>query len=211
MDSEPYGGVTLELIYDRTKGIAKYTDILAKPSGDAEIQKNRERLKSPNLGESDKANLRDTLPENRKLVEQKLKDLQKDYPTRLSQDETKQLTEKLMADRQKMAALLFGLPGSQIQFNASSSNDNLDKMINIDPMNPSQTGDISLKNNFTSHFSAQNFSDLIPVHSGLVLTRAATDYFFGHCFKRVRLIADVPGISRHVFISNLEIHIGLIR
>src|SRR2546423_12748327 len=70
---------------------------------------------------------------------------------------------------------------------------------------------ISLKNNFTSHFSAQKFSDLIPVHSGLVLTRAATDDFFGHCFKRVRLIADVPGISRHVFKSNLEIHIGLIR
>jgi len=124
------------------KDIARYNDILAKPLGDAEIQKNRERLKSPNLGESDKANLRDTLPENRKLVEQKLKGLQKDYPTRLSQDETKQLTEKVMADRQKMAALLFGLPASQIQFNASSSNDNPDKMINIDPMNPSQTGDI---------------------------------------------------------------------
>src|ERR1051325_11393735 len=58
---------------------------------------------------------------------------------------------------------------------------------------------ISLKNNFTSHFSAQNFSDLIPVHSGLVLTRAVTDYFLGHCFKRVRLIADVASISRHVF------------
>src|SRR5207244_4142578 len=70
---------------------------------------------------------------------------------------------------------------------------------------------ISLKNNFTSHFNAQKFSDLIPVHSGLVLTRAVTDYFFGHCFKRVRLIADVPGISRHVLKSNLEIHIGLIR
>jgi hypothetical protein len=36
---------------------------------------------------------------------------------------------------------------------------------------------ISLKSNFTSHFSAQNFSDLIPVHSGLVLARAVTDYF----------------------------------
>src|SRR5262245_18767650 len=69
----------------------------------------------------------------------------------------------------------------------------------------------SLENNFTSHFSAQNFSDLIPVHSGLVLTRAVTDDFFGHCFKRVRLIADVPGIGRHVLKSNLEIHIGLIR
>jgi len=65
------------------KDIARYTDILAKPLGNAEIQKNRERLKSPNLGESDKANLRDTLPENRKLVEQKLKDLQKDYPARI--------------------------------------------------------------------------------------------------------------------------------
>jgi hypothetical protein len=124
------------------KDIARYTDILAKPLGNAEIQKNRERLKSPNLGESDKANLRDTLPENRKLVEQKLKDLQKDYPARISQDETKQLTEKLGADRQKMAALLFGLPASQTQFNASSSDDNPDKIINIDPMNPSQTGDI---------------------------------------------------------------------
>jgi hypothetical protein len=69
----------------------------------------------------------------------------------------------------------------------------------------------SLDNNFTSHFSAQNFSDLIPVHSGLVLTRAGTDYFLCHCFKRVRLIADVAGISRHVFVRNLEIHIGLIR
>src|SRR5262245_40090809 len=69
----------------------------------------------------------------------------------------------------------------------------------------------SLKYNFASHFGAQNLSDLIPVHSGLVLTRTVTDYFFGHCFKRVRLIADVPGISRHVLISNLEIHIGLIR
>src|SRR5215475_3979598 len=77
------------------------------------------------------------------------------------------------------------------------------------PLSPCIT--ISLKNNFTSHFSAQNFSDLIPVHSGLVLTRAVTDYFFGHCFKRVRLIADVSGISRHVLKSNLEIHIGLIR
>src|SRR5438132_6827020 len=70
---------------------------------------------------------------------------------------------------------------------------------------------ISFKDKFTSHFSAQNFSDLIPVHSGLVLTRAITDYLFGHCFKRGGLIADVPGISRHVFISDLEIHIGLIR
>src|SRR6476646_3857135 len=41
------------------------------------------------------------------------------------------------------------------------------------------------KNNFTCHLSAQNFSDLIPAHSGLVLTRAVTDYFFGHCLKRV--------------------------
>src|SRR5262245_56174283 len=70
---------------------------------------------------------------------------------------------------------------------------------------------ISLKNNFTRHFSAQNASDLIPVHPGLVLTLAVTDYLFRHCFKRGRLIADVPGISRHVLKSNLEIHIGLIR
>src|SRR5262245_34328228 len=69
----------------------------------------------------------------------------------------------------------------------------------------------SPKDDFASHFSAQNPSDLIPVHSGLVLTRAVTDYFFGHCFKRGCLIADVPGISCHVLISNLEIHIGLIR
>jgi hypothetical protein len=52
------------------------------------------------------------------------------------------LSEKLITDRQKMAPLLFGLPGSQIQFNASTSRDNPDKMINIDPMNPSKTGDI---------------------------------------------------------------------
>src|SRR4029077_5515596 len=61
----------------------------------------------------------------------------------------------------------------------------------------------SLKHKFTSHFSPQHFSDLIPVHSGLVLTRAVTDDFFGHCFKRVRLIADVPGISRHVLKRDL--------
>src|SRR4051812_19033125 len=30
----------------------------------------------------------------------------------------------------------------------------------------------SFKGDFTSHFSAQNFSDLIPVHSGLVLACA---------------------------------------
>jgi hypothetical protein len=41
-----------------------------------------------------------------------------------------------------MAPLLFGVPGSQIQFNPSTSNDNPDKMINIDPMPPSKTGDI---------------------------------------------------------------------
>ena len=139
-------------------------------------------MKGPNLGESDKANLRDTLPENRKLVEQKLKDLQQDYPTRLSQDKSKQLTEKLTADRQRMAALLFVLPGSQIQCNPSSSNDNPDKMINIDPMNPSQTGDISFQNKFTNVFIAQNFSVIIPAHSGLVLNLGATDYFLGHFF-----------------------------
>jgi len=56
----------------------------------------------------------------------------------------------------------------------------------------------SLEDHVASHFSTQNFSDLIPVHSGLVLTRAATDYFLGHGFTRVGLIADVPGIRRHV-------------
>src|SRR5437763_14548426 len=67
------------------------------------------------------------------------------------------------------------------------------------------------KNKFTSHFTAKKFSELIPVHSGLVLTRAATDYFLGHCFECVGIIADIPGISRHVLISDLEIHIGLVR
>jgi len=42
----------------------------------------------------------------------------------------------------------------------------------------------SLNIDFTSHFSAQNFSDLIPVHSGLVLTRTATDYSLRDCFMR---------------------------
>jgi hypothetical protein len=41
-----------------------------------------------------------------------------------------------------MAPLLFGLPQSQIQFNTSTTNDDPDKMINIDPMPPSKTGDI---------------------------------------------------------------------
>ena len=68
--------------------------------------------------------------------------MQQQYPTRLSDDEKKQLTDKLAADRQKMAPLLFGLPASQIQFNTSPSNDDPGKMINIDPMNPKTTGDI---------------------------------------------------------------------
>src|SRR5256885_15175054 len=72
---------------------------------------------------------------------------------------------------------------------------------------------ISLKSNFTNHFGTQKSSDLPPVHSGLVLTRGVTNYLFGHCFKCIdgRLIADVPGISRDVFKSDLKIHIGLIR
>src|SRR5690242_9784563 len=70
---------------------------------------------------------------------------------------------------------------------------------------------ISLKSNFTNHFGAQKSSDLPPAHSGLVLTRGVTNYLFGYCFKRIdrRLIADVPGISRDVFKSDLKIHIGL--
>jgi len=122
--------------------IAKYSDIVNNPPSDAQIEKNKQYLKNPALGESEKAKLRDTLPENRPQVEAKLKALQQQYPTRLSDDEKKQLTDKLAADRQKMAPLLFGLPASQIQFNTSPSNDDPGKMINIDPMNPNTTGDI---------------------------------------------------------------------
>ena len=122
--------------------IRRYSDILLKTWGEAEIQKNREYLKNPNLGEADKAKLRDTLPENRMQVEQKLKDLQKQYPTRLSEDDKKQIQADIDADRRRMSSLLFGLPSSQIQFNASSSNDDPDKMINIDRMTPTTTGDV---------------------------------------------------------------------
>ena len=130
------------------KDIARYTQILNKPPSEAEIKKNREYLKNPKVSEAEKANLRDTLPENRNQVEQKLKNLQKQYPTRLSDAEQKQLTDKLAADRQKMAPLLFGLPASQIQFNSSTSNDDPDKMINIDPMTPNTTGDILGKEHY---------------------------------------------------------------
>lgn len=123
--------------------ISRYKGILDKPPlTDAEAKKNRGLLNSGNLGETDKAKLWETLPENRKQIEQRLKDLENKYPTRLSDDEKKQLTGQLAADRQAMAPLLFGLPKSQIQFNSSTTNDDPDKMINIDPMPQSKTGDI---------------------------------------------------------------------
>ena len=40
----------------------------------------------------------------------------------------------------------------------------------------------SFQNKFTNVFNAQNFSVLIPAHSGLVLNLGATDYFLGHFF-----------------------------
>jgi hypothetical protein len=123
--------------------IARFKGILDKsPLGKAEADKNRELIKSGKLGEADNSRLRETLPENRKEIEQRLKDLESKYPKRLGEDEKKQLTQQLGADRQAMAPLLFGLPKSQIQFNASTTNDDPDKMINIDPMPPSRTGDI---------------------------------------------------------------------
>jgi hypothetical protein len=128
--------------------IARYRNILDNPLSEAQIQKYRKDLKNPNLGESDKARISEMLPENQKQIEEKLKNLQTEFPTRLSDGEKQQLTGKLMADRQKMAPLLFGLPESQIQFNASTSRDNPDKMINIDPMNPSKTGDILGKEHY---------------------------------------------------------------
>ena len=70
---------------------------------------------------------------------------------------------------------------------------------------------ISFKNKFPNQFSAQDFSEFVSVHSGLVLTGTAADYFLGHCFEFGGLIADVTGISRHIFVSDLEIHIGLVR
>src|SRR6185503_15645978 len=70
---------------------------------------------------------------------------------------------------------------------------------------------ISLKDDFASHLDAENFPDLIAVDSRLVLTRAAANYLFGHGFEGVGLVADVPGISRHILERNLQIHIGLIR
>jgi hypothetical protein len=122
--------------------IARYKDILDKPMGAAEAEKNRKILKSGVLGKSESAKLEEALPENRKQVEQKLKDLEQKYPTRLSDAEKNKLTDQLAADRQAMAPLLFGLPKSQIQFNSSTDRDDPDKMINIDPMPPSKTGDI---------------------------------------------------------------------
>jgi hypothetical protein len=124
------------------KDISWYTHVLNTPLSEAQIKKDREYLNNPNVSKAEKANLSDTLPENRSQVEQKLKDLEKQYPSRLNEAETKQLTEKLDADRRKMAPLLFGLPASQIQFNASSSNDDPNKMINIDLMTPNTTGDV---------------------------------------------------------------------
>ena len=44
--------------------IAKYSDIVNNPPSDAQIKKNKQYLKNPALGESEKAKLRDTLPEN---------------------------------------------------------------------------------------------------------------------------------------------------
>jgi hypothetical protein len=122
--------------------IPKYTAILATHLTEPQITKNRELVKNPNLGESDKEKLRETLPEYRPQVEQKLKELEARYPNRLSGDEKNQLSTKLWDERQKMASTLFGLPGSQVQFNISTSRDDPAKMINIDPMPPSKTGDI---------------------------------------------------------------------
>ena len=122
--------------------IARYKGILDKPLSKAEADKNRELLKSGKLGKTDNAKLWETLPENRKEIEHRLKDLESKYPSRLTDDEKKQLTEQLGADRQAMAPLLFGLPKSDIQFNSSTTNDDPGKMINIDPMPPSKTGDI---------------------------------------------------------------------
>jgi len=122
--------------------IARYKGIVDKPLSKAEADKNRELIKSGKLGATDNAKLKETLPENRSEIEQRLKDLESKYPKRLSADEKKQLTEQLGTDRQAMAPLLFGLPKSDIQFNTSTTNDDPDKMINIDPMPPNQTGDI---------------------------------------------------------------------
>jgi hypothetical protein len=41
----------------------------------------------------------------------------------------------------------------------------------------------SFHNKFTNVFSAQNFSVLIPAHSGLVLNLGATDHFLGNLFQ----------------------------
>jgi len=143
-EAEKLGGeiATSRKRLEAENNIERYSNIVNHPPDDAIIEKNRKYLKTGDLGEADKAKLRDTLPENREEIKNKLKALQQQYPTRLSGDDKKQLTEKLAADRQKMAGLLFGLPSSQIQFNTSTSNDDPSKMINIDPMNPSQTGDI---------------------------------------------------------------------
>ena len=123
--------------------IGRYKSIMDKPPlGEAEAGKARALLKKGVLGETDAARLRETLPENRQGIEQKLKDLEQKYPTRLSDNEKKQLAEQIAADRQAMAPLLFGLPKSQIQFNSSPSNDNPGKMINVDVMSPSKTGDV---------------------------------------------------------------------
>ena len=121
----------------------RYKSIVDKPPlGEAEAEKARALLKKGVLGETDAARLRETLPENRQGVEQKLKDLEHTYPARLSDKEKNKLTEQIAADRQAMAPLLFGLPKSQIQFNASPSNDDPGKMINIDVMSQGKTGDV---------------------------------------------------------------------
>ena len=54
---------------------------------EAQIQKYKKDLKNPNLGESDKARISEMLPENQKQIEEKLKNLQTEFPTRLSDGE----------------------------------------------------------------------------------------------------------------------------
>ena len=59
--------------------ISRYKGILDKPPmTDAEAKKNRDHLNGGNLGETNKAKLWETLPENRKQIEQRLKDWRTD-------------------------------------------------------------------------------------------------------------------------------------
>ena len=66
---------------------------------------------------------------------------------------------------------------------------------------------VSFQNEFTNIFDSQNFSVIIPAHSGLVLNLGATDHFLRHFFL---LDAFIKRRSP-VFKSDVETYIGLIR